>query len=309
MGSNINKPFIDKPTLAHGSIIGVNIIHCFNYIIAKDVMPTYVKPFGFMVLRVFGAMLLFWLAGLFIKQNRIDKEDWPRLLICSLFGMGLNQLLFLKGLSMASPIDASIIMSCTPILVLGLTAIILKEKLLKHQFVGVTAGFVGAVILILNRADISLNSFTLLGNGLLFLNALSWGFYLVLVKPLMLKYHPIIITKWAFLFGCFWALPFGWTEVVDISWSTMPGPIGLGVLYVVFVTTFLAYFLNMYSLKILSPTLVSFYIYIQPVGTALLAILSGKDEVTGIKIFATLLIFVGIYFINSKNKFQLLKPR
>jgi drug/metabolite transporter (DMT)-like permease len=296
-----NKTSENGIWLAHVGIIGVNLIHSFNYIIAKDVMPNYVKPFGFIILRVWGAMILFWLSSLFIKQNKIEKADWPRLIICSIFGVGLNQILFLKGLSLASPIDASIMMSCTPILVLALTAILLKEKLQTNQILGVGFGFLGAIILIVNRGDIRLNSGALLGNGLIFLNALSWGLYLVLAKPLMLKYHPITITTWAFLLGCFLALPFGWNEILSIDWNTLPPSIIYGIIYVVVMTTFVAYFLNMHSLKKLSPTVVSFYIYIQPICTALIAISLGKDEITIVKVFAGILIFAGIYFVNVKK--------
>lgn len=283
---------------AHAAIIGVNLIHSFNYIIAKDVMPAYIKPYGFIILRVWGAGILFWLSSLFIKHAPIEKSDWPRLIICSIFGVGLNQLLFLKGLSLASPIDASIMMSCTPILVLALTALILKETLRGKQVFGVTMGFIGATILILNRGEISLSSSALLGNGLIFLNALSWGLYLVLAKPLMIKYHPIAITKWTFLLGCFWAIPFGWNEVMTVNWENMPTSVISGILYVVLATTFIAYFLNMYSLKKLSPAIVSFYIYIQPLCTTIIAIILEKDELTISKIFASFLIFLGIYFIN-----------
>ncbi len=294
---------------AHASIIGVNLIHSFNYIIAKEVMPKYVKPFGFIILRVWGAMILFWLTSLFIKKDKIEKKDWPRLLLCSIFGVGLNQILFLKGLNLASAVDASIMMSCTPIIVLALTAIILKEKLLTNQISGVALGFAGAIILITNRGEINLNSNALLGNGLIFLNSISWGLYLVLAKPLMHKYHPITITKWAFLLGCGWAIPFGLHDFINIDWINMPLTIGLGILYVILMTTFVAYFLNMYSLKTLSPSLISFYIYIQPVCTAIIAILAGKDEITLVKIFATLLIFAGIYVINTKRNAPLASPK
>ena len=101
------------------------VIYGVSFTVAKEVMPVYIEPFGFILLRVLGATILFWLVGIFIKKDKIEVKDYPRFALAALFGMALNQLSFFKGLSMTTPINASVIMVCTPIIVLIFSSIIL----------------------------------------------------------------------------------------------------------------------------------------------------------------------------------------
>ena len=135
-------------TLALLAAFVVAVIYGLNYTIAKDVMPTYVKPFGFIVIRVTGTALLFWMVGLFTVKETIDRADYGRLILAALFGVCINMLAFFKGLSLTSPINASVIMVNTPILVLILSAIILKERITATKVFGILIGLSGAVLLI-----------------------------------------------------------------------------------------------------------------------------------------------------------------
>ena len=127
----------------------VSLIYGLTFTIAKDVMPTYINPYGFIVLRVFGATILFWMVSFFIKTEKVQKQDFPRIIACALFGVALNMLTFFKGLSYTSPISASVIMVSTPIIVLILSSIIMKERMQKRKVFGIILGLIGTAFLIL----------------------------------------------------------------------------------------------------------------------------------------------------------------
>jgi drug/metabolite transporter (DMT)-like permease len=290
---------------AHLALFGANLIYGLNYILAKDVMPNFVGPSGFIFLRVGGALLLFWLfASLFRTGEKVDKKDFPRLIICALFGVAGNQLLFFEGLNITTPINASIIMVSNPILVLIMASIILKNAIKPKKVLGIGLGITGAVLLILFRSrggELTFSSETAFGDLLVFLNAACFGIYLVLVKPLMEKYKPITVVKWAFLFGFLFVIPFGFGQFTEINWGEMPTKIYLEILYVVVGTTFLAYLFNNFALKRVQPTVVSIYIYSQPLIASVFSLLLGKDEITWIKILSAILIFFGVYLVSRPD--------
>ncbi len=285
---------------AHLALFGANLIYGINYSVAKDVMPEFIKPLGFILLRVLGAFLLFWLVHSLVSNEKIDRKDWPRIALCGLFGVAINQLLFFSGLSITTPINAAIIMTSNPILVIIAASIILHEAITKYKLIGLTLGIIGALLIIVFKADFTFDASTWPGDVMVFINALSYGIYLVLVKPLMSKYQPLTVIKWAFTFGLIYVLPFGFNQFSEIEWSTFSSTIWLETGFVVVFTTFFAYLLNIFALKNLQPSTVSTYIYTQPVLAALFAILMGKDEITLVKVVGTVLIFSGVYIVSKR---------
>jgi drug/metabolite transporter (DMT)-like permease len=176
---------------AHLALLGANIIYGANYIIAKGIMPNKIGPSSFVFLRILGAGILFWILKSFIKE-KVEKKDFLRLLFCGLLGVAANQLLFFHGLNLTSPIDASIIITAIPVLVVIFSFFILKEKITSNKLLGVSIGAMGAILLIWygNRSG---GTSSLLGNLFIFINACSYALYLVLVKPLMKKYNSIFM--------------------------------------------------------------------------------------------------------------------
>ncbi|CAA0149859.1 DMT family transporter [Tenacibaculum maritimum] len=277
------------------------IIYGVTFTVAKEVMPLYIKPFGFILLRVLGATIVFWLLGLFVKGQSIEKGDYKRIIMASFFGIGLNMLSFFKGLSYTTPISASVMMVMSPILVLIFASIILKEKLIPRKIAGVAIGLIGAIVLIVYGNSSSVNAKNMVfGNFLVFINAASYAMYLVIVKELVSKYNPIIFVKWLYLFGLLFVVPFGFLELMEVSWSTMPMNIYAKVGFVVLFTTCVTYLFNLFALSKLKPTTVSVFIYLQPVIASIYALLVGSDSLNTIKISATLLIFLGVYLVTKQ---------
>ncbi|MDN3596120.1 DMT family transporter [Zunongwangia endophytica] len=293
---------MDKRLLAILAAIGASAIYGLNHTIAKGVMPVFIEPFGFIMLRVLGAAILFWILSPFAPKEKIDKKDWPRMLACTLFGMCINMLFFFKGLSLSTPINSSVIVTLSPVMVLILASIILKEKITLIKGIGIALGLSGALALILFSADKVSNAPNIpLGNLLFMVNAFAYGLYLVIVKPLTKKYHAITLMKWLFLMGVIINLPITYTEFVAVDWANLPFDAIWRMAFVVAGTTFSTYLLNIYALKQLSASTISVFIYLQPLIAIIYAILVGADQLTTIKVAAGLMVFVGVYLVSFKK--------
>ena len=292
-----------KTIKAHFALLIVNIIYGLNYSIAKEVMPEYVMPFAFVLMRVGGALILFWIASAFFTKEKIDRKDFPRIALLAFFGVAVNQLLFLKGLSLTSPINASIIMLSNPIIVLIASALVLKEKISKIKITGVFFGLTGAFLLLFFNKSFSIGSATAIGDIMILINSMSWAIFIIMLNPLIKKYNAFTIVKWVFLFGFIYVLPFGYSEFKQINWHSIPPNIYWGIGFVVVATTFIAYFLNTYALRELKPEVVSIYIYFQPFIAALVAIYYfNNDEFDTRKLISGILIIVGIYLVSMRLK-------
>lgn len=293
---------------AHLALLGANVIYGANYLIAKGVMPNKIGPSAFIFLRILGAGLLFWFIKSFLKE-KINKKDFPRIILCGLLGVAANQLLFFHGLNLTSPIDASIIITAIPIVVLIFSAIILKEKITKNKLLGLAIGGIGAVLLIWygNTAE---GTSSFLGNLLIFINACCYGLYLVLVKPLMKKYSPLTVISWVFLFGFFFMLPFGIPDILQTDFSAFTTNTYIAVAFVIIGTTFLAYLFNIYALKTVAPSVTGSYVYLQPavsfIMVSIYAYGFGNSEyaqdINPIKIASCFLVVSGVYLISKSPK-------
>ena len=276
------------------------VIYAAGFTIIKEVTPLHIAPAGFVALRVIGATPLLWLTGIFIRE-KAERKDIGKLMLLSLCGVTINQSFFIRGMSLTSPISGAIIMITSPLLVLILGSIILKEKITWQRAAGILIGLGGAALLILSNTVSNSKTDSPLGDLLIFINALSWGTFLVLVKPLMKKYHTVTILKWVFLFGVIILVPLGFNDVRAVEWNTFDGRIIFDILFVIVGVTFIAYLMNIFALKALSPTVVSAYIYTQPIMAAAIALMLGKDELTWQKIISAILIFAGV-MLASQNK-------
>ncbi|UAB85104.1 DMT family transporter [Zunongwangia sp. SCSIO 43204] len=293
---------MDRRLLAILAAIGASAIYGLNHTIAKGVMPAHIEAFGFIMLRVLGASILFWLLSPLAPKEKIDKKDWPRMLGCAVFGMCINMLFFFKGLSLSTPINSSVIVTLSPVMVLILASFILKEKITLIKGIGIALGLSGALALVLFSTDSVSNAPNIpLGNLMFIINAFSYGFYLVIVKPLTKKYHAITLMKWLFLMGVILNLPVTYSEFTAVDWLNLPFDAIWRMAFVVAGTTFSTYLLNIYALKQLSASTISVFIYLQPLIAIIYAILVGADQLTTIKVAAGLLVFVGVYLFSFKK--------
>lgn len=271
-------------------------------------MPDYIGPYGFILMRQLVATIVFFSIGMFLRKDyRPPASDWKLMVASAFFGAALNMLTFFKGLSMTSPIQASLIMIMAPILVTMLSWLVLKDRLHSTGWLGLALGFTGTAWLILagqpgHRFSIST------GDLFIFINAGSYAVFLVISKPLMGRYHFIWLTKWLSLFGLLMTLPFGLRELLAVNWAEMPATVWASVFYVVGFTTVTSFILYGYALTHASTSVVSSYIYLQPLLATAFAMLLGKDHLTWTKVLAGLIILTGLYLVNRGKKDQPLIP-
>lgn len=287
---------------AHIFLLGANLLYGANYSIAKIALNGYVGPFGFIFIRVGIALLLYALFHRFFIGEKVAKTDIPRLAACGLFGVAINQLMFFKGLSLTSEIHASLLMITAPIAVLLISRIILGNKIKLQSAAGVLVGASGVAWLIMQAANSGGQPGNPVGDLFILVNAVSYGTYLVLVKPLMLKYHPVTVVKWIFTFGFLIVAPVGYGQFSAIEFNSFPTEVWLSIFYVVLGTTFFAYLLNSMALKSASPTLVSTYIYTQPLIATLISVLIGSDRLSIDKLLAGILIIAGVFLVSAASR-------
>lgn len=282
----------------HSALLIVGLIYGANYSIAKVVMPYYIGPFGIIFIRVIIGTVLYWGIDFLHGPEKIKyKRDYLQFALLAIFGVAINQLMFFKGLSMTTPISASVIMTSSPITVLIVSYFLLKEKITANKLIGIALGATGAVLLIgINGFEISNNTF--LGNLFILINAVSFSIYLVLVKPMMYRYKAITVIKWVFFFGMFMVIPFGYKEFMLVEWASLPNEAWLSLGYIIIGTTFIAYLLNTWALQYVNPSLVGYYIYLQPVFSTLVAVSFRGDKLTITEALYSMLIFAGVYLVS-----------
>ncbi|MCX6232381.1 MAG: EamA family transporter [Bacteroidetes bacterium] len=284
----------------------VSLIFGANYIISKTLMPVYINPYQLLVLRAGGAMVLIWIFQLFTEKEKVSSKDLWLLALCSFFGIALNQGLFYLGLNLTSAIDASILHTANPVFVMIFAAFIIKEKVSLLKTTGILFGMMGALLIIITANHPLHGNSTYAGNILILINGASYALYLVLIKPFMLKYKPITVLKWVFLFGFIFTIPFGNASLFSIKWELFGMTQYLLLIYIIVVNSFIAYLLIVFALKHVTATVAGYYAYLQPLVASIIGIVTATEVLSWLKIFSGILIFTGVYLVN-KNRLNIPK--
>ena len=290
--------------LAHIALFLVALFYAATFTFAKAVMNGgYLQPFGFILLRVICATILFWIVHAIFIREKVRFQDLKKLAVCGIFGVAVNMLLFFEGLSLTTPIHGSLIMLTTPILVLIFGFFFHKEPITILKVLGVCLGLGAAFYLTISNSG-QLNKTApnpVLGNFLIGVNAASYAIYLNIVSPLMAKYNPITLLKWIFTFGFIYVCPFGMAPLREAEWSSFPTYIWYLIAFVIICATFFTYLLNGSALRVVKPSVVSSYVYLQPVLASTIAISLGKDKLSTELITAGCLILVGVYMVSHRK--------
>ncbi|MCK9164168.1 MAG: DMT family transporter [Bacteroidales bacterium] len=292
----------------HIAILVVNIIFGLNIPIAKEVLSDgAIDPLALTYFRVIGAALVFWFASIFVKSEKLTKKDFLFLFLGSIFAISLNQTSFIVGLQTTSPIDASLIVTLTPIITMLISAVYLKEPITTKKLIGVLIGCVGAIILILNSKYFTIGadrSWT--GNMLCLLSCISYACYLVFFRDFIKTKHPVTLMKWMFLFSAIILAPVTLPTVMATDIARISPNLLIKMIYVVVMATFLTYLLIPIGQKNLRPTTLTMYNYLQPIIAAVVAVVVGQDIFGWDKAISAFLVFLGVYIVTqSKSRQQL----
>lgn len=286
----------------HLALTLVAAIYGATFTLAKEVMPEFMGPFGFIAVRVTCAFVLFLIYHrIFVKEPVAYYTDYLYFFVCAVFGVAMNTLLFFQGLSITHPVNASLIMTMSPVFVLLFATISKAEQTNGSKIGGIMLGALGAGMII-GGPRIDADAGHWLGDLLVLMNAASYAVYLVIVKPLMRRYQPMTIITWVFFFGSLLVLPFGFNEAVNARWAEMTPLVWFSVAFVTIGTTFFAYLLNAYALKRVNSSVVGAYIYLQPFMATIIAVGFGGYFLSWDQLIYSLLIFAGVYLVSRNPK-------
>lgn len=293
---------MNSKTKAHIAVLIANLIFGAGYAVIKTITPSYLAPFSLNVVRVVVSLILFWSLLLF-KPSRasIDKKDIPLFILCGITGVAINQIMFVKGLSLTSAIHSSLLSLATPIFITIIALWLIKENFSINKFFGLALGIGGATLLVLAKDVQSSNSSSLLGDMFVLINAVSYAFYMVIVRPLMEKYNALHVLRWVFTFGAIFILPIALPDFIATDWSVFGIVQWTALAFVVLFVTFLSYLFTVYGLQELGPSVTGAYIYTQPVFATIIAMVFAGEHFTTIKALAAVLIFSGVYLVNRKK--------
>ena len=286
-------------TKAHLAVLATNLLFGVNYATVKYITPAFILPFGLNMARVLTALILFWILYL-LKPTAlgIRVKDIPRFIICAASGVTINQLLFIKGLSLTTSIHASLLSLGTPIFITIIAAWLLREMLTPVKMIGLLLGIGGATLLILLKDNTHTGTDVVTGDILILLNAISYAFYMVLVRPLMQVYSPVHVIRWIFTFGAILIAPFAWPQFAATDWSLFQSTHWMALAFVCIGATFFSYLFNIYGISVIGASATGSYIYTQPVFAAITSMIFLGENIDAYKILASLLIFGGVYLVN-----------
>lgn len=289
----------------HILILTANILFGISMPVFKYLLTSNVPPEAITIMRATFACMMFWLVSFFMPKEKVLPKDLITFLVCALCGVGINQWLFVVGLKSSSPVNASIIATTVPIFVLLLAAIILKEPITTKKSFGVFMGLSGGLLLVFSSTHTVNSTNSLRGDILMIINNLMYSIYLVLSKPLSLRYSSVTIMKWMFLFSALTLAPFCIKCVQYVPTfhkETFNITELYALFYLLFGATFVAFMLIPMSLKHIRPTTVSMYNYIQPIIASVIAILIGQDVFSIQKLLSALLVFTGVFCVTQSKK-------
>ena len=290
----------------HILILITNILFAVNMPISKYLLPAHVPPEGLTIMRMAFACVMFWIVSLFTVKEKVPLKDLGMLFVCALCGVGINQGLFIVGLNRSSPVDASIIATAVPIFVLLLAVVILKEPITRKKSFGVFMGVSGGLLLVFSSTHATDSISSLDGDMMMIVSGLMYAIYLVLSKPLSLRYSSVTMMKWMFLFAAVAAVAIYYRPLAEVDYAALAPRTWAGIGYVVVCSTFLSYFMVPVGQRYLRPTVVSMYNYVQPLVAVLFTVAVGLDTFGFTKGVAALCVFAGVWLVTkSKSRAQL----
>lgn len=287
----------------HLALLAANVFFGLNMVVSKDLMNGVVSPSGLNALRFLAGATAFWLLSLFLKPEKVAKKDLLILLVGAVFGLMLNQTLFVEGLSRTSSVNASVISTTLPMVTMFISALILKEPISFVKMLGVLVGGTGAVYLIMSSSQGDSHEGNLTGDLLSFGSTIAFSLFLVLTKPITQKYSAVTVMKWLFLFAGMVVVPFSFSDIKAVDYTGMASGDALSLAYTLIFATIVPYLILPIGQKRLRPTTQSMYNYVLPIVTFIAAVLAGTNSMTVPKGFATALVFVGVYIVTrSKSR-------
>jgi len=304
MGMEVERKSAEgrQPLIAHLSMFTACVIWGLMAPLGKDAMMSGISGVTMVSFRVAGGALLFWLASIFTPKEEVPWRDKLKFALAAVFGIVCNQCGFTIGLSMTSPANASIVTTTLPIFAMILSFIILHEPITTKKVSGVVVGLAGALILILTSANAaSAKAGDVRGDAIVLGAQLSYALFLSLFNPFVRRYSIFTVNKWMFLWATVLIWPFSFREVMSTPWADVTAQAWWETAYVVVLGTFVGYILIVKAQKVLRPTVVSIYNYVQPIVSVTVTVLAGLGIFTWSHALAVILVFTGVRLVTKSR--------
>ena len=302
------RSLISEKYQGHLALLVANVSWGLMAPFLKDLLNEgVITPMALSGFRIIGGALLFWLVSLFVTNKgaveKVERRDILPLIMASLLVIGLNQVLIILGMSYASPVDASVVCSLTPIFTLVFGAVLMSFAITWVKVLGVIAGFGGALLFIFaGEADAAINvSNPLLGNTLCLLAQVCGALYLVCFGKLIAKYSILTLMKWMFLISAIAILPLTLGDMLSVEWSSLSLSGYFDFAFILLFGTCLAYMLIPVAQRRVDPTVIAMYNYLQPIVAVVFSVLTGLAVLNSMNMLATLLVFVGVWLVNREK--------
>lgn len=300
------KNMENKKLPGHIALFSANVIFGLNTPVSRMLMPEILSPYTLTLFRLVGGTILFWSTSLFLKKEKVPPKDILMLFFASIFALVLNQLPYFVGLSITSPIDASIVVTLLPILTMILAAVFIKEPITLKKIIGVLIGASGALLLVFTSETPKTGESNFWGNIIVFGAVASFAIYLTAFKKLITRYSPITVMKWMFLFATVMCYPFCHKTLMQTDFALISNGTYWKIGYIIIFATYISYMLIPIGQKVLRPTTIGMYNYLQPVVASFLAVAIGIDTFGIEKAILGALVFIGVYIVTkSKSREQL----
>ena len=292
----------NRPLIAHLCLFFACAFWGLMAPLGKDAMTHGFTGIDMVTFRVTGGAVLFWLTSLFTPKEHVPKKDLLMLIGAAVFGLVTNQCCYTIGLSITSPVNASIVTTSMPIFAMILAFLILKEPITAKKAGGVALGCAGAVILIVTSAAAANSKVGDIRGDLFCLGAqFSFALYLSLFSKTVRRYSVITVNKWMFTYATVMILPFTFGHVSSIDYAAIPTSTWLETGFVVIFGTYISYILMMIGQQTLRPTVVSIYNYVQPVVSVTVSVLTGIGLFKPTQGLAVILVCLGVWLV-TKSK-------
>lgn len=301
----------NRPLIAHVSLFFACAFWGLMAPLGKDAMTHGLNGFDMVSFRVAGGALLFWITSFFVPHEHVPAKDLMLFVGAAVLGLVTNQCCYTIGLSVTSPVNASIVTTSMPIFAMILSAIILKEPITGKKALGVIMGCAGAIILIVTSATSgNAKVGNIFGDLLCMCAQFSFALYLSLFSKLIRRYSVFTVNKLMFTYAAIIILPFTSGHLISLDYGAIPVKTWLETGFVVFFGTYLSYILMMIGQQTLRPTVVSIYNYVQPLVSVTVSILTGIGVFKPSQGLAVILVCLGVWFVTkSKSRADMVREK
>lgn len=291
----------------HSAAILANTIFGLGIPVTKYLLENWVTPNVYMAARCVGAAVIFWVISLFMPKEKVPTKDLILIMMSGLLGFVVSQTLTAWALNFTSPVYFSLIATLTPVAVMLLAVIFLREGISGTKLAGVVIGICGAILMVVLKWQSGSGSNDFLGIVLALLSLLTWAVYMIITRKVTQRYSAVTQMKWIFLVSSVAVLPYTWSEIPQtVLWTSQINAewlCGIGaLLFIVVFATVLGYFMIPYSMKFIKATTASVYTNLQPVVASLVAIAMAQDVMTWDKPLAAIMVLASAYLVTKEKK-------